>query len=217
LQQRPSAAELLQHRFIRGGRKIAHLTELIERYQDWQAQRDELGRSRSNGGAPTIKMSASEAARTVDLNNGTVTSAWSFDTVKSISTLGSVRDVRHVLALDPREEDEDDYDEDDEEEYQRQLAVEQTTAMLREQHAASQEEVVTDDDDTFDYDIESEFSTSRAVVGTLERPRLGDLGLNSVAAHSTTKIQVCQSVYDLILSLIRFLLPSLSPPAKRLC
>lgn len=169
------------------------MTELIERYQDWQAQRDELGKSRVNGGAPTIKMSASEAARTVDLDNGTVTSAWSFDTIKSISTIGSMRDVRHVLALDPQEEDEDDYD-DEEEEYQQQL--EQTIAILRQQHATSQEEVAADDDDAFDYDIESEFSTSRAVVGTLERPRLGDLGLNSDAALSATDIPVCQFARD---------------------
>ena len=31
--QRPTAKELLQHRFIRGARKTSYLTELIERYQ----------------------------------------------------------------------------------------------------------------------------------------------------------------------------------------
>jgi len=189
--QRPTSTELLQHRFIRGARKIAHLTELIERYQDWQTRRDELVRSRGNGGPPTIKMSASEAPRTVDLNNGSVTSAWSFDTIRSISTLGSVRDVRHVLNLDPQEQEEDEYDEEDEE-YQ-QLEVERTIAMIRKQG----QEVLVDEEDAFDYDDESEFSTSRAVVGTMERPRLGDLGLDSGAARSTTKIQVGQpSVYD---------------------
>ena len=189
VRQRPTAAELLQHRFIRGGRKIAHLTELIERYQDWQLRRDELAKSRANGGVPTIKMGASEAARTIDLNNDTMSSAWSFDTARSISTLGSVRDVRHVLNLDPQEEDEDDYDEGDGEEYRQQLEAERTIAMLREQLDARQDAVI-EDDDAFDYDDGSDFSTSRAVVGTMERPRLGDLGLNSGAAHSTMKIKV---------------------------
>lgn len=209
--QRPTATELLQHRFIRGARKIAHLTELIERYQDWQTRRDELVRSRGNGGLPTIKMSASEAPRTVDLNNGSVTSAWSFDTIKSISTLGSVRDVRHVLNLDPQEQEEDDYDEEDEE-YQ-QLEVERTVAMIRKQG----QEVLIDDEDAFDYDDESEFSTSRAVVGTMERPRLGDLGLDSGATRSTTKIQVGQPlVYDSPRAGAYISSNSLSSPANRL-
>lgn len=132
---------------------------------------------------PTIKLNPSEAARTIDMN-GTVTSAWSFDTVRSISTLGSVRDVRHVLNLDPQEEDEDFYDED--EEYRQQVEVERTIAQLREQHGLEDEGY----EDTFDYDDESQYSTSRATAGTMERPRLGDLGLNSDAAHSTMRIQV---------------------------
>lgn len=36
--QRPTARELLQHRFIRGARKTSCLTELTERYQEWRTQ-----------------------------------------------------------------------------------------------------------------------------------------------------------------------------------
>lgn len=186
--QRPSAAELLQHRFIRGGRKTAGLTELIERYQDWQARREDLGKSRSaSNSVPTIKMSASEAARTVDLDNGTIGSAWSFDTVRSISTLGSVRDVRHILNLDPQEEDEDDYDEEGEE-YRMQAEVERSLAAMREQIGDGLGDV--NDETNYDDDFESDYSTSRAVAGTMDRPRIGELGLNRDATHSTMQIQV---------------------------
>lgn len=130
-------------------------------------------------------MSASEAARTVDLNNGTIASAWSFDTVRSISTLGSVKDIRHILNLDPREEDEDDYDED-EEEYRQQVEVERSFAAMRELNGAGHQ----DDLENYDDDFESDYSTSRAVAGTMERPRIGELGFNRDAAHSTIRIQV---------------------------
>ncbi|KAI6164863.1 kinase-like domain-containing protein [Pisolithus thermaeus] len=36
--KRPTAKELLQHRFIKGAKKTSYLTELIERYQEYRAQ-----------------------------------------------------------------------------------------------------------------------------------------------------------------------------------
>ncbi|KAL1919062.1 uncharacterized protein VTP21DRAFT_2443 [Calcarisporiella thermophila] len=35
---RPSAKELLKHRFIKGAKKVSYLTELIERYDRWRAE-----------------------------------------------------------------------------------------------------------------------------------------------------------------------------------
>jgi hypothetical protein len=66
---------------------------------------------------PAIKMSASEAARTVNLPSRPHGHG-AFDAVKSISTVGSLHGTWHVLTLDPQEDDEYAYDEE-EEEYQR--------------------------------------------------------------------------------------------------
>lgn len=171
----------------------------------------------------TIKLTPAELANA----NGTMTSAWSFDTVRSVSTIGSsfsanggsvrVRDVRHVLNLSPQEEDEDAYGEDNGDEHERAKAeVERAMALLREQGV-----VVNDDDEgMFDYGDEdeeldeedeqesygdgpSDYGSSRAVSGTepRSRPGLGDLGLNSGAAHSTVKIMVRPFPLHLLFSL----------------
>jgi len=39
LLKRPTAKELLKHPFIQKARKTAHLTELIDRYKRWRANR----------------------------------------------------------------------------------------------------------------------------------------------------------------------------------
>lgn len=36
--QRPTAQDLLRHRFIKMARKTSHLMELIERYQRWRRE-----------------------------------------------------------------------------------------------------------------------------------------------------------------------------------
>ncbi|KAM0787216.1 hypothetical protein ACM66B_006454 [Microbotryomycetes sp. NB124-2] len=70
--QRPSATELLQHRFVKYARKTLHLTELIQRHQEWRAKsprkQDKL--PKRNDGPD-------------ERDSGTVTSAWSFDTLQS--------------------------------------------------------------------------------------------------------------------------------------
>lgn len=38
LNQRPSARELLKHKFIRMAKKTSYLTELIERHERWRAE-----------------------------------------------------------------------------------------------------------------------------------------------------------------------------------
>ncbi|KAJ7276400.1 STE/STE20/YSK protein kinase [Mycena haematopus] len=97
---RPTANELLQHRFIRGARKTSYLTELIERYQDYRARSPQKGHNQPF--QPTVR-----AWET----NGTVRSDWNFDTIKSISAMGTFRSMAKDLAMPPGME-LDEYDED---------------------------------------------------------------------------------------------------------
>ncbi|KAJ4478080.1 Pkinase-domain-containing protein [Lentinula aciculospora] len=86
---RPTSNELLQHRFIRGARKTSYLTELIERYQDYQA------RSPQKGGAQayqaTIRNSMGWDA------NSSIRSDWNFDTIKTSSVMGTFRNMAKDL------------------------------------------------------------------------------------------------------------------------
>ncbi|KAJ7068274.1 STE/STE20/YSK protein kinase [Mycena amicta] len=101
---RPSANELLQHRFIRGARKTSYLTELIERYQDYRVRSPQKGHQPFQ---PTIR-----AWET----NGTIRSDWNFDTIRSsASAMGTFRSMAKDLVMPPGMElDEEDEDEDDE-------------------------------------------------------------------------------------------------------
>ncbi|KAF7332209.1 Ste20-like serine/threonine kinase [Mycena kentingensis (nom. inval.)] len=104
---RPSANELLQHRFIRGARKTSYLTELIERYQDYRV------RSPAKGGQqpfqPTVR-----AWET----NGTIRSDWNFDTIRSsASAMGTFRSMAKDLAMPPGMEFDESEEISDEEEH----------------------------------------------------------------------------------------------------
>ncbi len=48
--QRPSARDLLKHKFVRMARKTNYLTELIERHERWRAEGGE--RQEENGPDP---------------------------------------------------------------------------------------------------------------------------------------------------------------------
>lgn len=78
--QRPSAKELLQHRFVKYARRTIQLAELIERYHIWRAK------------TPRKASDKSKQYDTVD--NGTVASAWEFDTVRSEAMASRVVTVR---------------------------------------------------------------------------------------------------------------------------
>lgn len=84
--QRPSAKELLQHRFIKHARRTSQLFELVERYRIWRAETP--AKSYSKGG-PIDPLADEDAG-------GTVASAWAFDTVRSQSQ------VETTLAAVPR-------------------------------------------------------------------------------------------------------------------
>ncbi|KAJ8509313.1 hypothetical protein ONZ45_g8507 [Pleurotus djamor] len=98
---RPSANELLQHKFIRTARKTSYLTELIERYQDFRARSPQKGNVMHQ---PTIQA--------WDANN-TMRSEWNFTTVKSVSAMGTFRSMAKDLTMPPGmipdEDDEDAY------------------------------------------------------------------------------------------------------------
>lgn len=102
--ERPSASELLQHRFIRSAKKTSYLTELIERHQEWRAKTPQKGH-RDHG---TVKNTTWDG-------NDSMRSDWNFDTVKSISAMGtfrgSARDLLMPPGMIPEEDDFDDTDE----------------------------------------------------------------------------------------------------------
>ncbi|KAF9057578.1 STE/STE20/YSK protein kinase [Panaeolus papilionaceus] len=98
---RPTANELLQHRFIRSAKKTSYLTELIERYQDY--------RSRS---PPKVQHPTVKAHGTWDLNN-TMRSEWNFDTLKSVSALGTFRGTINDLSQVHSVSEEDEYSDND--------------------------------------------------------------------------------------------------------
>ncbi|GAA5957308.1 hypothetical protein JCM8115_006952 [Rhodotorula mucilaginosa] len=75
--ERPSAKELLQHRFIKNARRTSQLFELVERYREWRAKTP--AKSSTKGGKGAIDPFADEEG------GGTVASAWAFDTVRSQS------------------------------------------------------------------------------------------------------------------------------------
>ena len=97
--QRPSANELLQHRFIKSARKTSYLTELIERYTDYRA-RSPKGQQMYQ---PTVRNSMAW--------NGSMRSEWDFNTVRTTSAMGSLRSMAKDImppgmVLDEEYEDE---------------------------------------------------------------------------------------------------------------
>ncbi|KAI6047184.1 kinase-like domain-containing protein [Pisolithus marmoratus] len=103
--KRPTARELLQHRFVKGAKKTSYLTELIERYQEHRAQ-----------SPPKYQHTNQQSI------NDTIRSDWHFDTIKSTSVMGTFRSAakglvpaieNDDLAVDDQsiyEEDQDSFD-----------------------------------------------------------------------------------------------------------
>ncbi|KAF8575627.1 STE STE20 YSK protein kinase [Ramaria rubella] len=108
---RPTAKELLNHRFIRSARKTTSLTELIERYQDYRA------RSRSGGAAQAPQASAAPATPATWDRNATLRSEWNFETVKSmvgVDTLQSLQKDGTIGEIDDEAFSDEDMDAADE-------------------------------------------------------------------------------------------------------
>lgn len=85
--QRPTAKDLLQHRFIRGARKTSYLTELIERYQEYRARTPARGQTT----LPTTRNSIAS------WDKGTLKSEWNFETIRSTAAMGSFRSMAKDL------------------------------------------------------------------------------------------------------------------------
>ncbi|KAK0206557.1 Ste20-like serine/threonine kinase [Desarmillaria ectypa] len=85
---RPTASELLQHRFIRGARKTSYLTELIERLQDFRARSPAKGAHQMY--QPTVRNSHAWDT------TSTMRSDWNFDTIRS-SAMGTFRGMAKDL------------------------------------------------------------------------------------------------------------------------
>lgn len=106
--QRPTAKELLQHRFVKNAKKTSYLTELIERYQEFRARSPQKG---IQAYQPTVKGTANWES------NATLRSDWNFDTLKTSSVMGTFSSAARDLLpdMDDEEAEEDPlvYDEDD--------------------------------------------------------------------------------------------------------
>jgi len=95
--QRPTAKELLQHRFVRGARKTSYLTELIERYQEFRARAP----ARGQAAQPSTRNSIAS------WDNGTLKSEWNFETIRSTAAMGSFRNMAKDLVQPGMIPDED--------------------------------------------------------------------------------------------------------------
>lgn len=85
--KRPTARELLQHRFVKGAKKTSYLTELIERYEEHRAQ-----------SPPKLSVYQPTVRGTINWEiNDTIRSDWHFDTIKSTSVMGTFRSAAKGL------------------------------------------------------------------------------------------------------------------------
>ncbi|CAG8601376.1 8233_t:CDS:2, partial [Racocetra persica] len=74
---RPTAKELLRHRFIKSARNTTQLQELIERYSNWK----------SNGGERAE--SASQKTKTINYDTSSI--IWDFGTIRKVHQDGTIR------------------------------------------------------------------------------------------------------------------------------
>ena len=110
--ERPSAKELLAHRFVKYAKKTSGLTELTERYIEWKAK---------NGKDKKKESPKPDASGATLRGDETVMSAWSFD---------SVRQASRELELDEAGGDDDD---EVDESYHRRLDAAIRTMSLTQQ------------------------------------------------------------------------------------
>ncbi|EKM59048.1 uncharacterized protein PHACADRAFT_249221 [Phanerochaete carnosa HHB-10118-sp] len=130
---RPTTKELLQHRFIRTARKTSYLTELTERYQDYRSRQP--GRPQQMY-QPTLR------------NSGmwdTMRSDWNFDTIRSSSAMGSIKNMTKHLSVHetiPDEEFDDGSGFEPQESINTDAATQATSSPLPQSPAVSHSTVV---------------------------------------------------------------------------
>ncbi|OAX43495.1 Pkinase-domain-containing protein [Rhizopogon vinicolor AM-OR11-026] len=94
---RPTANELLQHRFIKNAKKTTYLAELIERYQEFRVKSPQKGQPAT--------LQATIRGTAMWESNDTIRSDWNFDTIKSTHVMGTFSSVAKDLL--PEMDDED--------------------------------------------------------------------------------------------------------------
>ncbi|KAH7887740.1 kinase-like domain-containing protein [Phlebopus sp. FC_14] len=91
---RPTAKELLQHRFIKAAKKTSYLTELIERFHEFRAR-----------SPPKPAQAYTVRGTTTWESSGTIRSDWNFDTISTSSMMGTFSSMAKDLVPEMDEED----------------------------------------------------------------------------------------------------------------
>ncbi|KAG9317295.1 kinase-like domain-containing protein [Chiua virens] len=94
--KRPTAKDLLNHRFVKNTKKTSYLTELIERYEESCIRSPAKG---LQAYYPTLKGTANWES------NATIRSDWNFETIKSSSVMGTFSSAARDLLPDMDDED----------------------------------------------------------------------------------------------------------------
>ena len=168
--QRPTAGELLQHRFIRGARKTSYLTELIERYDDFRSRAS----SKAGVNQQQSALALSQQQQQTWGRNSTLRSEWSFDTMKSsTSAMGSFKSTAKDLMRMPL-----------------------PPGMREDPENTSDEEEglppIEESDDVYD-----SVPVMRSTSGAYPPGRMGHgVGFNVNAAHSTVLIKPVPPILD---------------------
>ncbi|GAA5836533.1 hypothetical protein JCM3766R1_001625 [Sporobolomyces carnicolor] len=98
-QERPTAKELLQHRFVKYARRTSQLAELIDRQREWKTTT--AAAAQKKGSSSKDKKSDRDGGLD-DASNGTVMSSWAFDTVKRVDDAGhDAEDVKFGTLRQP--------------------------------------------------------------------------------------------------------------------
>ncbi|KAJ3563278.1 hypothetical protein NP233_g9040 [Leucocoprinus birnbaumii] len=101
---RPSASELLRHRFIRSAGKTSYLTELIQRHQEWRLKQ-----------VPKNQPTQATIRNSMAWDNNTMRSDWNFDTVRTVSAMGTIRsmaqDLQMPSGMEPDIDEESEFEE----------------------------------------------------------------------------------------------------------
>ncbi|GAA5935763.1 STE20 family serine/threonine-protein kinase [Sporobolomyces koalae] len=94
-EERPSAKELLQHRFVKFARRTSQLSELIDRHREWK--------STGSKKASAVKDKKGKSAEDDQANgNATVTSNWAFETMQGDSQdVPKSAPVQYPMPSDP--------------------------------------------------------------------------------------------------------------------
>jgi serine/threonine-protein kinase 24/25/MST4 len=166
---RPTTKELLNHRFIKFARKTSILTELIEKYTEHKA------RGAERGGAIVRDHLKQATDLTNTTMNGTVMSAWQFDTTRSMSAIRIVDD------------DDDVFDEEDLE------GIETPWRQISQRQSATDDEEIREGYAT----VKRELRPADALIGAVESSEISstnDKREGSGSSHASSSTDSASTV-----------------------